>query len=437
MDQKNFLRFIFAATLIFSTVLMPKPVYAIGWTDRITFDEACFPSETQALMAGDGTTILLCDAYTGSGAPGVQPIAGADGTIDLLVTAEVVTSPNNTWPQADADYATTSSGSFRSDWTVTTSSNPATCSAPNMWGYVKFDFVFTGALSAIQAQHFATSHISANGSSEAYEYTLVTLNGSGNGMIESNIDGYTNAEYQNGVTASEHILGITGPNDPVGGGQMATGFWAVDDFNTKVDPNADEAPSTNPDAGNGGPDDNQTISGSAANDSGDGSFGLADGTIVSRVTYYFALQDVAFDTDGDGCTETNTLPSAGVTHFDIGYEETTAVELANFDATSSTRGTAINWTTAAEIDNAGFNVYGGPSAAGPWTRLNPSLIPAAGSAVGSTDYGFVDSSGSTFYMLEDVDRRGAITLHGPIGVGNEAASASTNAFSIFLPLLEQ
>lgn len=427
-----------ALTFIAGGVLGPKSLYAASWTDQINLAESCFPSSTTTLMSGDGSTYTFnCDIYTGSGAAGVPPLAGADGTTDLVITGMIVESPGNNWGQVEGDYATSSSGSFRSDYTI------GGCSAENMWAYVKFDFAFTGALSSIQSNQFTTRHTSTNGSSEAYEYTLITLNGTGNTTIEANIGNYNNlSDYQAGITMSEDILGMTdGDGSP--GGQMIPGFWAVDDFNTTVlPPPAQEASTTNPAAGNGSVDDNQTISGAASNDSGDGNFGLAEGAIVQNVTYYFGLQDVAFDTDGDGCTKTNTLPSAGVTEFVIGYEETTAVELASFEAARGSDGASVRWSTAAEIDNAGFNVYGGSSADGPFLQLNANLIAAAGNPAAVTSYSFNDSSGATFYMLEDIDTSGITTRHGPISLDDGVASdgttgASNNAFSLFLPLLQQ
>lgn len=118
-------------------------------------------------------------------------------------------------------------------------------------------------------------------------------------------------------------------------------------------------------------------------------------------------------------------------------EPTTAVMLANFDVGIDSIGTTVAWTTAAEIDNAGFNVYGGPTAVGPWTKLNTELVPAKGGLAESASYHFVDSSGATFYMLEDIDTSGISTRHGPASIGSRTANASTNSFLLFFPLLQQ
>jgi hypothetical protein len=98
-------------------------------------------------------------------------------------------------------------------------------------------------------------------------------------------------------------------------------------------------------------------------------------------------------------------------------EVPTAITLAAFDAYAHDDGAVtITWTTAVEINNAGFNLYRAPAAAGPYTRINPQLIAGQGTGEGAT-YSFVDTppqGGSLFYKLEDVDYNGSGTFHGPI-----------------------
>jgi hypothetical protein len=83
------------------------------------------------------------------------------------------------------------------------------------------------------------------------------------------------------------------------------------------------------------------------------------------------------------------------------------------------RSLLLKWETATELDNMGFNIYRGPGASGPWTKLNPQLIPSQvppGSTVGAT-YEFTDPSpnrANRFYLLEDISTSGVVTQHGPI-----------------------
>jgi hypothetical protein len=82
---------------------------------------------------------------------------------------------------------------------------------------------------------------------------------------------------------------------------------------------------------------------------------------------------------------------------------------------------SLAWETVSETSNAGFNVYRATSEAGPWAKVNPSLIPAVapGSAEGHT-YAWTDAtasaSGTYFYALEDVSASGATTRHDPVSV---------------------
>ena len=79
----------------------------------------------------------------------------------------------------------------------------------------------------------------------------------------------------------------------------------------------------------------------------------------------------------------------------------------------------LQWATATERDNYGFNLYRATSEDGERTLLNAELIPslvAPGSPFGA-EYEFVDSTAEAgvqyYYWLEDVDIYMLSTLHGP------------------------
>ena len=84
-------------------------------------------------------------------------------------------------------------------------------------------------------------------------------------------------------------------------------------------------------------------------------------------------------------------------------------------ATSSSAAITIKWSTATELDTAGFNLYRAESNQGPYTRLNTDLIPASPDPFVGGSYVFTDTSvvaGQTyFYQLEDIDLSGAATRH--------------------------
>jgi hypothetical protein len=106
----------------------------------------------------------------------------------------------------------------------------------------------------------------------------------------------------------------------------------------------------------------------------------------------------------------------------------TAVELASFEAAAQGNGVLLNWETANEIDNVGFNVYRAETQSGQLVKINPYLIAAQnpGSTAGAA-YSFLDESavpGATYYYwLEDVDAAGVATKQGPVAAKMGAAKA--------------
>ncbi|MBN2391192.1 MAG: hypothetical protein JXR84_10730, partial [Anaerolineae bacterium] len=97
----------------------------------------------------------------------------------------------------------------------------------------------------------------------------------------------------------------------------------------------------------------------------------------------------------------------------------TAIKLAAFEATPQDNGILVTWETAMELDNVGFNLYRSTAAAGPYTKLNATLIPPQfpGEVMGGY-YEWLDTDVEPgvvyYYKLEDLDVKGVSTLHGPI-----------------------
>lgn len=98
----------------------------------------------------------------------------------------------------------------------------------------------------------------------------------------------------------------------------------------------------------------------------------------------------------------------------------TAVELVSFTATGTKKTIILNWETATEIDNLGFNVYRATTENGTRTKLNAALIPSAtypGSPAGGF-YTYTDVTAKNnylyYYWLEDLDIWGATKWHGPV-----------------------
>ena len=98
----------------------------------------------------------------------------------------------------------------------------------------------------------------------------------------------------------------------------------------------------------------------------------------------------------------------------------TEVQLLYFNAEPGEGVITLQWATATERDNYGFNLYRATSEDGERTLLNAELIPslvAPGSPYGA-EYEFVDSTAEAgvqyFYWLEDVDIYMKSTFHGPV-----------------------
>ncbi len=96
----------------------------------------------------------------------------------------------------------------------------------------------------------------------------------------------------------------------------------------------------------------------------------------------------------------------------------TVVELASFTATPSNRAVILEWQTASEIDNFGFNLYRAVSEDGDYVKINAALIPSKGTSTQGAAYEFVDrdvkNRKTYWYKIEDIDVNGTSTFHGPV-----------------------
>jgi len=109
--------------------------------------------------------------------------------------------------------------------------------------------------------------------------------------------------------------------------------------------------------------------------------------------------------------------------YTVGTEEATpatAVNLLSFTATGQGSFVLVEWETAQEIKNMGFNLYRATSPSGPFTKLNDKVIPGLGFSVRGKAYSYMDNNvvpGKLYYYkLQDMDTYGKKTFHGPICV---------------------
>jgi hypothetical protein len=98
----------------------------------------------------------------------------------------------------------------------------------------------------------------------------------------------------------------------------------------------------------------------------------------------------------------------------------TVINLSSFTATPKSSKVILQWSTEAETDNAGFNIYRSTAEDGEYIQLNDVLIPAKGSPTQGASYEFVDTDVKNRmpynYKLEDIDMSGTPTMHGPVSV---------------------
>ena len=106
------------------------------------------------------------------------------------------------------------------------------------------------------------------------------------------------------------------------------------------------------------------------------------------------------------------------------------VQLSHFRPERTDTGSVvIKWTTASETNNAGFNILRGQQREGRFVRLNPKLIPGAGTTSERHDYTWKDTTASPqvvyYYRLEDVSfsgqqrQLGTVRLRGHVSAGGK------------------
>ncbi len=88
--------------------------------------------------------------------------------------------------------------------------------------------------------------------------------------------------------------------------------------------------------------------------------------------------------------------------------------------TSTSAVVTVNWTTASELNTAGFNLYRSENKDGPYTRLNTDMIPGSTDPLTGGSYSYTDTTAiarqTYYYQLEDVESGGTTTRHDPYEV---------------------
>jgi hypothetical protein len=117
-----------------------------------------------------------------------------------------------------------------------------------------------------------------------------------------------------------------------------------------------------------------------------------------------------------------------------------AVTITSFTAKAKTASILLEWKTASEVSNAGFNLYRSTSSSGPWTnKINSNLIPGCPGCLLGGSYSFDDTSApngqTSYYKLESVEFSGGTQQFGPVSAtaGAQAASPTPTRTSTRTP----
>jgi hypothetical protein len=143
------------------------------------------------------------------------------------------------------------------------------------------------------------------------------------------------------------------------------------------------------------------------------------GTEVWRIATFPDADNDGIPDSEDNCPYTYNPDQKDTNGNGIGDAcEPTLITLSSFTATPSDRSVILEWTTASEIDNAGFNIYRAESEDWEYVKINAALIPAEGSPTQGAVYQFIDDDVKNrttyYYKLEELNLSGMSTMHGPV-----------------------
>jgi hypothetical protein len=144
-------------------------------------------------------------------------------------------------------------------------------------------------------------------------------------------------------------------------------------------------------------------------------FGLGDATMIPEVRVEWpsgiiqTLTNVSVD---QLLTITESIPIA--------------VELMSFIGDLLDDNTVtLAWTTASEVNSAGFFVQRSENTYNGFERLNSNLIPSTGSVSSGGSYNFIDeldNATSAYYRIEEISRDGLSTFSSPVFVSTMTAT---------------
>ena len=99
----------------------------------------------------------------------------------------------------------------------------------------------------------------------------------------------------------------------------------------------------------------------------------------------------------------------------------------------------VEWSTASEMNTAGFNLYRSDNSQGPFVQVNENLIPASSDPLTGGQYRYEDKQVSPgklyYYQLEEMEMSGASTRFGPISVQASGGSGAVLLVTLAVGML--
>lgn len=94
------------------------------------------------------------------------------------------------------------------------------------------------------------------------------------------------------------------------------------------------------------------------------------------------------------------------------------VDLIDFTTSVAGENILLTWSTASEMNHAGFHIWRSDGADGIFERLTKELIPSQGSTLSGADYSWLDEMAlidtDCHYKLESIDAAGESRFYGPV-----------------------
>ena len=119
-----------------------------------------------------------------------------------------------------------------------------------------------------------------------------------------------------------------------------------------------------------------------------------------------------------------------------GTDQSLPIELQSFTATADGQKVVLDWETASELDNSGFNIFRSSQENSGYYIINEELIEGAGNSSTKRSYQYIDDQvapgNQYWYKLQDVSFGGETEMHGPVAAKLQTESNNLSAESYAL-----